>query len=290
MHNALFKLAFFLLFFIEGYSLVQSQNKKMSVTDFGAAPFDLTAKNEKYKMTDGDGAAFAIIKVKSIDPNDDLKAYQFNFGYMSHQIVEHDGELWVYVQRNAKTVTINRQGFNAISKFDLGTTIEEGKVYYMTLSPQKAVVQSQWVVFMVTPSEAGANVIVKSTKDGAMEEKLESTDESGATACSLPYGSYTYKVMANGYYPSEGAFTLNDIGITHNEKVTLKPRFSTITFNVDCDDDMNDPIGPATGKRRVFRGGSWGNAGWCSKHNFRGAGKPDKGDDRVGLRLVMDAE
>jgi formylglycine-generating enzyme required for sulfatase activity len=41
---------------------------------------------------------------------------------------------------------------------------------------------------------------------------------------------------------------------------------------------------------RVFRGGSWGNAGWCSKHNFRGAGKPDKGDDRVGLRLVMDAE
>ena len=30
-------------------------------------------------------------------PDDDLREYQFNFGSLKHIVVEHDGELWLYV-------------------------------------------------------------------------------------------------------------------------------------------------------------------------------------------------
>ena len=105
---------------------------KFRVTDFAADPFDLTARNDQYKKVDGSGSLYAIIKVSG----DDLKEYNFNFGNMNHEVTEHDGLLWIYVQKNTKRVTIRRNGYAPLLNYDLQTTVEEGKTYRMKLSAQ----------------------------------------------------------------------------------------------------------------------------------------------------------
>ena len=204
---------------------LNGSNAKLSIASFSLDQFDLTAKNEQYKKLDGNGTPFAIIKVTSSAPNDDLRAYQFNFGYMNHQVVEHNGELWVYVQRNAKSVTISRPGFNTISKYDLGTTIEAGRTYNLKLLLTAKTLPTQWVVFSVRPTDAEATI--KITGNAKTEEDMTAD---GEAAFSLPLGTYRYKITAEGYDETMGTFTLSDVTKTHEENVNLKSKFATITL------------------------------------------------------------
>ena len=221
-----------LLFLLLGLTGMQAQQRKFSVASFAHDPFDLTAKNDQHKKIDGNGSLYAIIKVTSTSPDDQLSDYRFNFGNMNHEVVVRDGELWVYVQRNAKMVTISRQGFATINKYDLRTTVEAGNTYTMQLSPEAEKVYTQMVQFAVEPANTKAVVMVKSLKDGANEELFGSTDDTGGVAKSLEYGTYTYRVMAENYHPTEGRFTLNDRTQIHKEAVALRPNFSLITLQV----------------------------------------------------------
>ncbi len=239
MKKRLTKQLLTLLLFMMGAVAVNAQQKlKFSVASFELDPFDLTAKNDAYKKVDGNGSLYAIIKVTSTNPDDDLKTYNFNFGNMNSQVEQHDGELWVYVQRNAKMVTITRSGYTAINRYDLHTTIEEGRTYTMQLSSQSPMVYTQMVQFNIQPEGTGATITVKSSKAGAVKESLGVVDDFGSLARSLEYGTYTYEVIAPNYHPSEGRFTLKDKNQTHVETVTLRPNFSKMTLKVDADADI----------------------------------------------------
>ena len=228
---------FTFLFLLFGLTSVQAQQRQFSVVNFAHDPFDLTAKNDQYKKIDGNGSLYAIIKVTSTSPDDQLRDYRFNFGNMNHEVVARDGELWVYVQRNAKMVTISRQGFATINKYDLKTTVEAGNTYTMQLSPAAAKVLTQMVMFSVNPPSANATITVRS-EDGNDDNVLGITDESGAIAANLPYGSYTYRILAEGYYTTEGKFILNDVNQTHVEKADMKAKFGMVTLHVDADADI----------------------------------------------------
>ena len=234
------KQAFLVIFLlmISAVHLNAQQKQKFSIASFELDQFDMTAKNEQYKKIDGNGSLYAIIKVTSTNPDDDLKAYNFNFGNMIHEVVDRDGELWVYVQRNAKMVSISRTGYTTLNKYDLKTTIQEGRTYTMQLSVTAAPVYTQMVQFIVEPVSSKAVVMVKSAKKDAVEELFGNTDNDGGVAKSLPYGSYTYRVVAENYHTSEGRFTLGDKTKTHNEKVKLRPNFSEITLHVDAAADI----------------------------------------------------
>ena len=200
----------------------QTQQKtKFAIASFGQDPFDTTPTNPQYEKVDGNGARYAIIKVTSTNPEDDLRAYRFNFGQLNSLVEEHDGQLWVYVQRNAKLVTITREGYQTIDKHDLGLTIEAGKTYIMQLASAGITVANQMVMFNVSPANSNAKIIVKSEKSGAREEDLGSINASGMLGKSLPMGTYTYRVVANDYHPSEGRFTLNDKSSMYIEVVEL---------------------------------------------------------------------
>jgi hypothetical protein len=228
-----------LLMVLFGSLAVEAQQKlKFSINSFELDPFDTTPQNKLYEKIDGSGFRYAIIKVNSLTPNDNLKEYNFNFGNMKSIVEEHDNELWVYVQKNAKLVTISREGYTTLNKYDLKTTIEEGKVYVMTLSSAKAIIQTQMVQFNISPANAGAIITIKSTKANAQEEMFGTTDATGSAAKPLELGTYTYKVIANNYYTSEGRFTLNNRTITHKEAVNLRANFSEITLQVDDDADI----------------------------------------------------
>ena len=213
-------------------------NRQFSVASFELDQFDLTARNEQFKKIDGNGSLFAIIKVTSTAPNDELREYRFDFGNMNHELVYKEGEIWVYVQRNAKFATISRKGFSTIKKYDLGLTIEEGRTYTMKLSPEGKNILLQWVKFEVTPNDAKAIIIGKEDKPQAIETVFGTTDYQGQVAKNLPYGTYSYKVTSENYHPTEGRFTLNDQSKTLIEKIILRPLFSEITLKTGNDADI----------------------------------------------------
>ena len=117
MNNRIIHLVAVLLLLLLATPTHAQQKLKFSVASFEADPFDLTAKEGNKR--DGNGELYAIIKVRSNNPDDDLKAFMFNFGYLNHKVESHDDELWVYVQRDAKTVTISRAGYTTINRYDL---------------------------------------------------------------------------------------------------------------------------------------------------------------------------
>ena len=239
----LFRLLMLLIFVLSGTSGLSAQDKlKFSIAEFYQNPHDFSPIDKQYERVDGNGDRYAIIKVTSNNPNDKLSEYNFNFGNLKHIIddshLSDTGELWIYVQRNAKIVSISRDGYAPINKYDLRTTIEKGKAYVMSLTSEAIKVYMQMVQFDVTPANSKASVIVKSYKEDSQEDMLGTIDATGRIAKSLEYGSYTYKVLAENYYMAEGRFTLNNKNETKIEQVELKPNFSDMTFSVDADADI----------------------------------------------------
>ena len=216
------------------------QRLKFSVADFHQDQLDLTARNEQFKRTDDSGSLYAIIKVKADVENDDLQDFLFDFGYMNSFVVMHDdlNELWVYVQKNAKTVTIRRDGYLTLNKYDLRTTIEAGCTYVMKLQVAVPTVYTQMVMFQVQPKASGAFITVKGEKADAIEESFGMTDQTVGVAKNLPFGTYTYTVFLENYYPAEGRFTLANKDETHTEQVVLRTNCATVTLTVNTDAEI----------------------------------------------------
>jgi formylglycine-generating enzyme required for sulfatase activity len=215
-----------------------SQTKpKFSLVSFREDPRATAASQPPYRQTDDDGNLFAIVKVRSTNPDDDLRQFTFDFGMLYHRVVEGvDDELWLYVQQNAKTVTIGRPGYQQLTNYDLRTTIRGGHTYELMLQLQAAPVYRQFLQFDIRPADAHAIVVL--SQQGAQQEMLNDNDGDGQIVKSMPLGSYSYQVMAENYYPSEGVVTLKEANGTHKEQVTLKPNFAVITLNVNADADI----------------------------------------------------
>lgn len=228
-----------ILFMVAGVlSAVGQEKLKFQITDFAQDQFDLSAKDPRFQKPDGNGDLYSIIKVTSANPDDKLNEYNFNFGNMNHIVVEKDGELWVYVQRNAKSVSITRSGYAPILKYDLKTTIGAGKNYIMTLTSEGKKVLTQMVRFDVKPTDSRAVIMIKPYGDDRPEEIFGTVDETGSVAKSLQYGTYSYRVLADNYHMSDGQFTLKDKTVTHVEPVELRGNYSEITFKVDSNADI----------------------------------------------------
>ena len=213
------------------------QKLKFRVVEFQEDPLDLTAV--EHEKLDANGDRYAVIKVSSANPDEDLNDYLFNFGYLNLITEVHDTELWVYVQRNAKRVTIQREGYQTIKDYDLKSTMMPGKTYHMILSSEAKRVYTQMVQFNVSPKGILATIRIKRQTADAKEEIFGVTDsKTGSCAKALEYGTYHYIVQAEDYEDSDGLLTLSNQGETHQEDVTLKANFGTVTLQVGQDADI----------------------------------------------------
>lgn len=253
-------------------SLVAQQRQRFSVASFEADPLDLTAREGQYAQKDDNGTLYAIIKVTSNNPDDDLNAFQFNFGNPYHKTVMHDDELWIYVEHTAKWVNIDREGYTPVRRYTLGKgIIEAGKVYVMHLKVTATPVVKQMVQFQVQPAGETAMIMVKSTQEGAVEEPFGTTDATGGAAKSLRLGTYNYRIVATDYYEANGQFVLNDRTKTQTEEVTLRPKFTEVTLKVDADADIYVD-GERNGRRTWTGRLSFGNyTVECRQENHRPA-------------------
>lgn len=202
-----------------------------NIVSFEIDQFSTTAQDKRYEKIDDDGNRYAIIKVKDVNGEGDLAGFTFNFGSLNSIVETHDDELWVYVQRNAKTVTIKRPGYKTIEKYNLNTTIQSGRVYVMRLTmshiiiTEKRDITKQILQFVVTPSKENAIVKVKKSDSTSDYELWGSVDETGSIDRMVDFGSYDYVVSASNYESSTGRVTLSDSKNTYVEKVVLKPNY-----------------------------------------------------------------
>ena len=234
----IFHFCFFCLFLCLATALQaqSTQPKDLSIALFEYSPNDMTARKPGSLKKDAEGRLMSIIKVRTNDPKDDLTAYEFDFGYMEDitEVRNDDREIWVYVQRGAKHITISRSGYKTIKNRDLGVTIEDGKVYELELAVAPRVIKKRMLLFNVSPTGSDALVTYKAEGDGEDYKPFGNgtVDEEGNLAKNIELGTYVYKVTSNDYYVTEGRIVLDDKPDTYIEKVRLHSRYRSVVFEV----------------------------------------------------------
>lgn len=242
-----------LLFISYSVAAFAQQELEFSVTGFTEKPFDTAANDERYRIVDGNGNLFSIIKLVAATPGDDLRAYSFDFGYCESRIKSVDGEVWVYVQRNAMRAKIRREGYKSVT-YELPTTVPSGKVYEMELSAAPKVVKKRYLLFKVLPNDSKAQIFYKAEGDADYQSFSDGlVDDEGMLSGKLVLGRYYYKVVSKIYHSSEGVVELTDEQGAFTETVTLRPNFGTVTLTaVDgCEifvDGQSKGMSPWTGK------------------------------------------
>ncbi len=286
---SLLGLLFVLFGQVESYA---QQLKVFSVESVEDDPFDMSANAKAAtKKVDGSGDLYAILKITSDDVDDDLRAYNFDFGMLKSIVEVHDaeGEIWVYVQKNAKQVTITRSGYRTVSRYDLQRTFESGKVYRMKISVKKevAVVGKGTLMFQITPAKAG--IMVTYTNSDGVESLFGATDEYGQVAKYIELGTYTFSVVAEYYHKSEGRVKLESKNGTHIEEVVLRPNFADVELEA------------ASGAEIYVDGQKKGTSSWkgilgpgtyqieCRRENHRSTSKYVEVKDGEQYKFTLDA-
>ena len=92
------------------------------------------------------------------------------------------------------------------------------------------------VRFNISPADANAVVMYKSTAPDAVEQLLGTVNENGSVAGFLDLGEYRYRVVSQEYITAEGYLLLDKTGGVVVENVTLRSAFSYITFKAEGND------------------------------------------------------
>ena len=221
----------FLFFLLCSCAIAVAQNlREFSVTSFEEKPFDTAARDERYKIKDDNGDLFSIIKLVAATPDDDLRAYSFDFGLPESRVKSVDGDVWVYVQRNAMRVAIKREGFKTV-RYDLPVTVQPGQVFEMTLRATPIVVKKRHLLFQVNPAGSKANIQFKAEGESEFRTFGDGqVGEDGMLSDKLVLGRYYYRITSRNYHLSEGVIELADEDGTFTETVTLRPNFCTVIF------------------------------------------------------------
>ena len=224
-----------LLTYLCPQSIEAQQNLKFDIVKFELNQLDGTASNKNYEKIDGSGNKYAIIKVRSTDGDEGLSEFMFNFNSLKSIVEDKGDELWVYVQKNAKIVTISREGYTPLRNFDLKMTLQAGKTYNMEITYDrvekivKKELYMQMLTFKLTPAVEGAVVMYK--KQGSDKfELLGNTDKQGTISKNLGFGTYEYQVLSQKHFTSEGIVKLNNSDEVHTENITLKSNTSDIAL------------------------------------------------------------
>ena len=227
-----------MLFLCATFAVAQSSLREFSVVAFDEKPFDTAARDERYRIIDGNGDLFSIIKLVTSTPDDDLRTYSFDFGLPESRVKNVDGEVWVYVQRNAMRVTIRREGFKTVN-YDLPVTVQPGQVFEMTLQAAPLVVKKRHLLFEVSPTDSRAMVSYKAEGDKEYKPFGNGViDDGGQAAMKLELGIYYYKIISQNYHPSEGRIELVDLQQKHIERVALRPNYGTLTLTAAANADI----------------------------------------------------
>ena len=189
------------LLIILSFSFAHAQ--KISVSQFYLAESDLTAQNRNTIVEDQNGDKCALIRIQTTQ-----KGFSFDVGSAGVQKVDenHDGEIWVYVPFGVRHISIRHPQLGSLANYDFPINIEKARTYIMYISSDKVFINhyddahKQRLYIEVTPANASFTL-------NGMKVPLNSN---GKATQELAFGTYTYKVVTDGYYPKEGQIVIND--------------------------------------------------------------------------------
>lgn len=206
---------------------VFSQNQKIYIESFSLDPMDQAATLNPRE--DKSGNRYALVKVRPANAS----KFKFSFGFMTSEVDgQHGDELWIYVQKNARKVSISREGFSPIRDQDLGITLESGKTYVLELSfiEPTISIQKQWLKFEISPKDVPTIVKVKPS-DSTKDYEMWGMTNEGAISRNMECGRYLYQIVSDDYETSEGIVLLNRPDETHVESITLNPNFGYLQID-----------------------------------------------------------
>jgi len=199
-----------ILLFLISVLAIEAQN--LTVQSFRMDEQDLTANTAGTIVMDQNGNKCALIKVETT-----LKGFTFDAGSLGVVKTEQKvGEIWIYVPEGVKRLSIFHDGYMPIRDYDLGMMLRRARTYVLTLSVRKQgereeAATSQFVIFQVNPSSATVEI------NG---ERLPV--QNGTATKMMPFGSYDYRIQADGYVSEVGKVNVNDPKQPHVVGVILK--------------------------------------------------------------------
>ena len=169
--------------------------------------------------TDNNGEACALVKVQLA-----TAGAQFSpnvVGKVDYKVNEY----WVYLPTINKHLEVRHPNFltKDVVFADYGIRLEPKTTYSLVLAmpegaaPTQQVMTSQYLVFNVKPEDAIVEVNGEAwANNNGVSRKL------------VPFGEYSYSVLANNYHTFSGTATVNDPNNKTIVNVSLKPAFGTI--------------------------------------------------------------
>lgn len=201
----------FILCLVTLFSMAQS----MSVASFEYDEKDLTANTAGTIVRDQNDEKCALIRIQTT-----AKGFSFDVGALGVTKTDdnHVGEVWVYVPKGVKTITIRHPQLGTLPRYAFPVSIQEGKTYVMHLTTAKihTIVEQDDGLTYFTLSVVPANAVVM------VDNELKSLDADGSLILRLPRGNHTYSIQAPGYASQSSTFTLG------TEKVTKEIRLESV--------------------------------------------------------------
>ena len=209
------ELAIHLLLLICGLAYSQT----ISVSSFKLLDYDLTANTAGTMEQDQNGETAALIKVVTTQVG-----FTFDGGALGIvKTKQTPGEVWVYVPRGSKKITIKHPQLGVLRDYYYPIAIEAARTYEMVLTTGevqtivKQISNNQYLVLKVTPAEA----IVE------LDNEILPTDN-GIAQKFVKLGAYDYRVQAPNYHTSAGKVIVDDPNNKKVVEINLLPAYGWI--------------------------------------------------------------
>ena len=197
--------------------IVQAQ--QIAVKSFRSLENDLDAR-ASYPKEDKNGEKAALIKIVTNETG-----FEFDGGMIGIVAsVQKTGEIWLYVPRGSKALTIKHPKFTLLRNYPYPQAIAAGEVYEMVLTTGRVVttieapvIETQWLI--ITTDPAGADVYINDQPAGKTPYQNE-----------LPTGKYSWRVSKELYLNDAGIANLVTGGEKQVMNVKLKPDFGTLNI------------------------------------------------------------
>lgn len=195
------------------------QAQQISIKSFRSLSNDLDAR-VSYPKEDKNGKKAAIIKIVTTETG-----FEFDAGVIGIvAVVPKTSEIWLYVPRGSKAVTIKHPKLGLLRNYAYPQAISGGEVYEMELVTGKVVtsiepttIETQWLI--ITTDPAGADVYINDQPAGKTPYQNN-----------LPTGKYTWRVSKELYLPEAGVANLTTEGEKQVMNVKMKPNFGSLNI------------------------------------------------------------